>query len=393
MKKGVVHIFGSGHLVFRLKKIIESKSFTVVQCNDDIINNISISGSIIENLENYFKDIDLQQVAMIYLLDDKDENNLQLVIALSSLNLNIPITVSLFNENFISNLFKDNHNITILNPAKIAAPHFVQCVYKTLEKKEQGNVQAAQKIPTKKGDFLILKLLLIFAIVLVTSTFYFHYFEYLSWVNSIYFVVSTMTTVGYGDLNLANSSDWSKMVAVMLMLASTTLMWMIFSLTVDYFLKNRIQISLGRKKYKLKKHIIVCGLGRLGYYIVEELLQRGEKVIIIEINENSKHTEYFKSLGAEVYIGDARSEKVLSDVNITKSVALISVINNDALNIEIGLHAQTLFPDLKIILRIFDEDIAVELKKILQIKFAISNSSIASKYFYKVLEASQSTNQ
>ena len=163
-------------------------------------------------------------------------------------------------------------------------------------------------------------------------------------------------------------------------------MWMIFSLTVDYFLKNRIQISLGRKKYNLKKHIIVCGLGRLGYYIVDELLKKGEKVIILEINENSKHIEYFRSIGAEVYVGDARSEKVLADVNISKSTAVISVINNDALNIEIGLHAQALCPNLKIILRVFDEDIAKELKKVLHFNTVISNSSIASEYFYKMLE-------
>nr|MBP6314042.1 potassium channel family protein [Chitinophagaceae bacterium] len=386
MQKKVVHIFGSGHLVFRLKKIIESKSYQVVQCNDEVINNISISGSIIDNLESYFKQVDLEHVKMIYLLDDKDENNLQLVIALSALKLNIPITVSLFNENFISNLFKDNPKITILNPAKIAAPHFVEALDKEHERTEEIPSKSVQNSPQKKGDYLILKLLAVFLSVLTCYVLYFHYHEHLNWVNAIYFVVSTMTTVGYGDVNLLNASDWSKMLAVVLMLASTTLMWMIFSLTVDYFLKNRIQISLGRKKYNLKKHIIVCGLGRLGYYIVQELLQKGEKVIIIEIDENSKHIEYFRSRGAAVYVGDARSEKVLADVNVTKSAALISVINNDALNIEIGLHAQALCPHLKIILRIFDEDIAAELKEVLHLNFVISNSSIASKYFYKILE-------
>ena len=243
-------------MVFRLKKIIESKSYQVVQCNDEVINNISISGSIIDNLESYFKNVDLDPVKMIYLLDDKDENNLQLVIALSALNLNIPITVSLFNENFISNLFNDNPKINILNPAKIAAPHFVEALEKENERTEEIPSKSVQTSPRKKGDFLILKLLAVFLTVLATYVLYFHFHEHLSWVNAIYFVVSTMTTVGYGDVNLLNASDWSKMLAVVLMMASTTLMWMIFSLTVDYFLKNRIQISLGRKKYNLKKKLI-----------------------------------------------------------------------------------------------------------------------------------------
>jgi Trk K+ transport system NAD-binding subunit len=52
------------------------------------------------------------------------------------------------------------------------------------------------------------------------------------------------------------------------------------------------------------------------------LLKRDKKVIIIEINEEAKHVDYFRSIGADVYIGDARSEKVLSDVNIKHSAAI-----------------------------------------------------------------------
>ena len=135
-----------------------------------------------------------------------------------------------------------------------------------------------------------------------------------------------------------------------------------------------------------KNHIILCGLGKLGYFIVEELLKRDEKVIIVEVNEGSRYTDHFRSLGAEVYIGDARSEQVLSDVNISQSKALISVINNDAVNIEIGIHARALYPDMKLILRIFDEDIAMEIKNVFNIQLALSNSAIASKYFVDVMK-------
>jgi hypothetical protein len=65
---------------------------------------------------------------------------------------------------------------------------------------------------------------------------------------------------------------------------------------------------------------------------------------------------------------------------------LISVINNDALNIEIGLHARTLYATMKIVLRIFDEDIAVEIKNMLNIQLAMSNSAIASKSFFNELK-------
>ncbi|MBK7041198.1 MAG: potassium channel family protein [Bacteroidetes bacterium] len=386
MKKKDVLIFGSGHLVFRLKKILHTEGYHCIQCYDEKINNISVSGSIIDNLAHFFKDINIENVLMIYLLDDKDENNLQLIIALSSLKYNIPITASLFNENFFSNLFKVNNNVTIINPAKIAAPEFVETLYKKYDMHGENVQTNNHKVIEKKPDYLIKKLLILLLTLSVACIGYFHYFEHMTWINAVYFVVVIITTVGFGDLNLLASSDISKIIGVILMLGSTILIWMIFSLTIDYFLKNRIQLALGRKKYHTKNHVIVCGLGRLGYFIVEELLKREKKVIIIEINEEAKHVDYFRSIGADVYIGDARSEKVLSDVNIKHSAALISVINNDALNIEIGLHARTLYATMKIVLRIFDEDIAVEIKNMLNIQLAMSNSAIASKSFFNELK-------
>ena len=56
---------------------------------------------------------------------------------------------------------------------------------------------------------------------------------------------------------------------------------LIFSLTIDVLLKKRMQLSLGRRKYNFSNQIIVCGLGRVGYFIVEELLQKNEKVIFL----------------------------------------------------------------------------------------------------------------
>ena len=150
-----------------------------------------------------------------------------------------------------------------------------------------------------------------------------------------------------------------------------------------------MQLSLGRRKYNFSNHIIVCGLGRLGYFIVEELLQKNEKVIIIEQNENSRHIDYFKNLGAEVYIGDARLPKVLADVNVVQARALVSVINSDSINLEIGLNARSYQWDIKLILRIFDEQMAEKIKEHLSIHHTLSASNICDEKFYEVLELRQ----
>ena len=97
---------------------------------------------------------------------------------------------------------------------------------------------------------------------------------------------------------------------------------MIFSLTVDGIIKRRMQLALGRRKYARSGHVILCGLGRLGYFIADGLLTQDEQVLVVEKNEDSPTSEHLRSRGADVYIGDARLPRVLQDVGVTRAKAL-----------------------------------------------------------------------
>ena len=191
----------------------------------------------------------------------------------------------------------------------------------------------------------------------------------------------TVATVGYGDITLLNASAATKLVGIGLILTSTCFIWMIFSLTVDNIIKRRVQLALGRKRYSLSGHVILCGLGRLGFFIAEGLLKQGEKLLIVEKNENSPTIEYFRSRGADVYIGDARLPRVLQDVGVTRAKALYSVINSDYANLEVGLNARSFVPGLRLILRIFDESMSQRIKKHLDVHLTFSMTAIADEQF------------
>lgn len=192
---------------------------------------------------------------------------------------------------------------------------------------------------------------------------YFHFSEQLSWLDAFYFVIVTISTVGYGDINLQNSSALSKIIGIVLILCSSIFIWLIFSLLIDRIVKRRAQRSLGRKKYNYKNHVILCGLGRLGYFIADELQKTGERIVVIESNQESASIEYFRNLDIDVYIGNARQPHVLQDAGTEHCRALISVINDDYANLEIGLNARYFQPDLRLVLRIFDESMADVIKE------------------------------
>lgn len=381
MNKDTVLIFGNGHLAYRVKKLAENAAYTIIHM--PVVTHFQGQGPVFDDLQDLFKGVEFNKVAMVYILDDREDYNLGLAIALISVSGDVPITVSLFNENIAPHLSATHPNIHVLNPAKVAAPAFVQAIYQPVERfLRYVPTPVIEKQLASNSDYLIKILLGSFAALVVASVTYFHYFEQLSLINSLYFVVVTIATVGYGDINLLNAGLLSKLVAICLILGSTFFIWMIFSLTIDRIIKKRTQYSLGRKKYHYRDHVIICGLGRLGYFIADELIEKGERVVIVEANENSSAINHFRNLGADVYVGDAKFPKVLEDVGVRYAKALISVVNNDYVNLEIGLNARSFNPELRLILRIFDDVMAQNIKEHLDIHLALSMSALADDTFF-----------
>ena len=389
MKNNTALILGSGHLAYRVKKLVEAKGYEVIHFSYDSFQLSDTDSSTFDKIAATLSHINLSSVSMAYILNERDDNNLELMVAIMALNENIPITISLFNENVAPHLRAAHPNLYILNPAKIAAPVFVEALYKPVERflsyTPAKPIEELKKPP--RFDYFIKLLVGCFAILIALATTYFHFFEKLSWLDSLYFVVVTVATVGYGDINLQNSSAISKIVGIIVILSATIFIWMIFSLTIDRIIKKRVQLALGRRKYSYKNHIVVCGLGRLGYFIAEELIKRGEKIIIVESNEDSANIDYFRKHEADVYIGNARLTHVLQDVGAAHAKALISVINDDYTNLEIGLNARSFQPKLRLILRIFDESMATIIKEKLDIYLTLSMSAIADEKFVETLNA------
>jgi len=385
METKSVLILGSGHLANRTNSFIRQMGYEVTHIPNLTPNLPSADSSTISEIEEIFHKLNMKSFTMTYVLFEKDEDNLEIVIALMSLYATIPISTSLFNENLRPHLEKANSSLTILNPAKLVAPLFVRALNEPVT---QGTPKRNKHISvlTKKTKYSFLSILVaLFTVIVFSSVVYFHYSEHLSWLDAIYFVIVTIATVGYGDINLLNSSSLSKLIGIVLILCSTTFIWLIFSLLIDKIIKREAQRSAGRKKYNYKDHVILCGLGRLGYFIADELHKTGNRLIIIENNHESPKIEYFRDRGVDVYIGNARQPHVLQDVGAQNCRALISVVDDDYSNLEIGLNARHFQPDLRLILRIFDESMAKVIKEKFDIHLTKSMSYFAAKKFASIL--------
>lgn len=105
---------------------------------------------------------------------------------------------------------------------------------------------------------------------------------------------------------------------------------------------------------KLSDHVIVCGFGRVGRRVSNELTQEGVSFIVVDIKP--ERVEHAWELGYVAVVGNAANESMLKEAGIDQARALIACVNSDAENVFIILTARSLRSDIQIIARANYED-------------------------------------
>jgi len=131
----------------------------------------------------------------------------------------------------------------------------------------------------------------------------------------------------------------------------------------------------------MSNHIVLVGLGRLGWQAFRLLRRLGKSVVVIESDEHNPLLDDVRRDGSPLIIGDGRNENLLTDANAGAARAVIAATNNDLANLEIALDARQLRPDIRVVVRMFDPKLADKVRSGLDIQIAISQSAIAAPAF------------
>jgi len=197
----------------------------------------------------------------------------------------------------------------------------------------------------------------------------------------VYFTVTTMTTVGYGDISLKDAPDGVKVFGVLLMLASAGLLAATFGVITDSLIKLRLEQLLGLRRSHMRNHIVLCGLGNVGVRVLEQLRRLGEEVVVIEKAEAGRFVDEARALGVPVITGDVRLPSVLDRANVKGARSLIATTDDDLVNLEAALNARAARPDIRVVLRMFDHNLANKIRDGFGIKTTFSTSALAAPAF------------
>jgi len=90
----------------------------------------------------------------------------------------------------------------------------------------------------------------------------------------------------------------------------------------------------------IRNHVVICGLGQMGSLLANSFIDRGDDVVIIEINDGNPLIEQVKARGAIILSGTATDLIVLSQAGVERASSLIAVCGDDRVNAEIAIRAQ-----------------------------------------------------
>ncbi len=127
------------------------------------------------------------------------------------------------------------------------------------------------------------------------------------------------------------------------------------------FKENRRKRKMAKTIEKMENHYIVCGYGRVGKQVAQELAY--EKVDFVVIDKEPKVAKEAMSKGYFAICGDPIKESVLVKAGIKKAKALISALGEDTDNLFLSLTARSLNSDIFIVARASSKENVPKLKK------------------------------
>ncbi len=170
--------------------------------------------------------------------------------------------------------------------------------------------------------------------------------------DAVYMTVITLTTVGYGEVH--EVSRIGQLYTILLIFIGVAFCLYVAGSVVQFMVEGRIRTILGRRSLdkkidRLKNHYIICGYGRIGRVLCNQLKRKPIDLVVID-----KNLELIPILDEDkvLYLsGDAADEAILNKAGIQRAKGLIAVMATDTDNVFLVLTARQLNPDLYIIAR------------------------------------------
>lgn len=224
--------------------------------------------------------------------------------------------------------------------------------------------------------------LVLFA-TLLASTLVFRYGLHTGWAEGFYQTVSVIATGA--DLRGDKRSGPEQVFLGVLKLAGAALLAGVTALLTQYLIRAKLGGALEVGRIPDGGHVVVCGLGNVGFRCVEELLRLGRPVVAVDRVNDNPFAATVRRMGVPVLIGDATVPEVLRQVRAGSARAVIAATSNELVNLEVALLVREEAPAQRVVVRLTDAEFAAAVREAADIKYAASVPALAAPAFVAAL--------
>ena len=174
---------------------------------------------------------------------------------------------------------------------------------------------------------------------------------------AFYMTLITISTVGFSEVRPL--SDVGRGITIIIIILGISLLTYTLGQVARIFVEGELRNILGRRKLEkkiaeLKNHYIICGYGRIGSIIANELV--AAKIPILVLDQDPGRIESLEAANILYLCRDATSDEALIEAGLERATGLVTAVSSDANNVFISLSAKELRPDIFILARASDEN-------------------------------------
>lgn len=170
--------------------------------------------------------------------------------------------------------------------------------------------------------------------------------------DALYMTVITVATVGYREVHTLSTAG--TLFTMLLIATGVGAALYVFARLAELVVDGELRDSLRRRAMerrigRFSGHIVVCGYGRFGRVVADELLRAGETVVVID---HAPEVEgQLRDAGLPFVVGTAASDEVLERAGVASARAIVAATSSDSDNVFITLAARELSPRIQIYAR------------------------------------------
>ncbi|HEX6904651.1 MAG TPA: NAD(P)-binding protein [Thermoanaerobaculia bacterium] len=213
-------------------------------------------------------------------------------------------------------------------------------------------------------------------ILIPAAVLFFRYHLGFTLTDAIFYTTITL----HGEIGLTDTLPEVKLYEVLIMVLGSVTVATIYSMITDYVVSSRLRKLLGGQPMPKRGHVLVVGIGHVGYRILRELAQLGVPAVAVDADPDAKLLATARTF-APVVTGDARSGEILAQAGLATARAVVAATSDDAVNLAVALTARRLNPRIRTVLRLFDDEFARKVESALGIDVALGASWIAAPTF------------